>query len=110
LTGNTTGRVLGVGPFDRHVDYKKLSKVSGNRKVGMVPLKDLMKTTGYEHGANTPIGIHERHKYPIYISQEAESQSSIIVSAGKIGRSVGVDPKVLAKFVDAEFADIATQD
>ncbi|MSC10719.1 Cys-tRNA(Pro) deacylase, partial [Lactobacillus rhamnosus] len=48
--------------------------------------------------------------YPIYISQEAESQSSIIVSAGKIGRSVGVDPKVLAKFVDAEFADIATQD
>ena len=110
LTGNKTGPVIGVVALDRHVDYKKLSKDSGNRKVGMVPLKDLMKTTGYEHGANTPIGIHERHKYPIYISQEAESQSSIIVSAGKIGRSGGVDPKVLAKCVDAEFPDIATQD
>lgn len=54
LTGNKTGPVVGVVPLDRHVDYKKLSKVSGNRKVGMVPLKDLMKTTGYEHGANTP--------------------------------------------------------
>lgn len=43
LTGNKTGPVVGVVPLDRHVDYKKLSKVSGNRKVGMVPLKDLMK-------------------------------------------------------------------
>ena len=110
LTGNKTGPVVGVVPLDRHVDYKKLSKVSGNRKVGMVPLKDLMKTTGYEHGANTPIGIHERHKYPIFISQEAEGQATIIVSAGKVGRSVGTDPKILAQFVDAQFADIATQD
>ena len=97
LTGNKTGPVVGVVPLDR-------------RKVGMVPLKDLMKTTGYEHGANTPIGIHERHKYPIFISQEAEDQATIIVSAGKVGRSVGIDPKILAQFVDAQFADIATQD
>lgn len=109
LTGNKTGPVVGVVPLDRHIDYKKLSAVSGNKKVGMVPLKDLIATTGYEHGANTPIGIYERYpKYPIFISDEAKGQA-IIVSAGKIGRSVKVDANDLAKFVKAKFADIAEE-
>ncbi|MFD1484213.1 Cys-tRNA(Pro) deacylase [Lacticaseibacillus baoqingensis] len=106
LIGNKTGPLVGVVPLDRHIDYKKLSKASGNKKVGMVPLKDLVKTTGYEHGANTPIGIHARHKYPIYLGVEAKDQSQIIVSAGKIGRSVGIAPKDLIKAVRAEYADI----
>lgn len=108
LTGNKTGPLVGVVPLDTHVDYKKLGHVSGNKKVGMVPLKDLVATTGYEHGANTPIGIHARHKYPIYISDAALAESEIIVSAGKIGRSVGIDPRALAKVVRAEFADITS--
>lgn len=108
LTGNHTGPVVGVVPLDRHIDYKKLAKASGNKKVGMVPLKDLVATTGYEHGANTPIGIHARHKYPIFIGTEALSETEIIVSAGKIGRSVGLAPKDLAKAVRAEFADITS--
>ncbi|WP_125704279.1 Cys-tRNA(Pro) deacylase [Lacticaseibacillus daqingensis] len=106
LIGNKTGPVVGVVPLDRHIDYKKLSAVSGNKKVGMVPLKDLVATTGYEHGANTPIGIHARHKYPIFIGAEAEHETEILVSAGKIGRSVGLAPKALAKFVGAKFVDI----
>lgn len=110
LTGNKTGPLIGVVPLDAHIDYKKLSKASGNKKVGMVPLKDLMGVTGYEHGANTPIGIHARHPYPIFIDEAAKSMPEMIVSAGKIGRSVGLDPKALAKVVKATFADIATEE
>ncbi|WP_461224250.1 Cys-tRNA(Pro) deacylase [Lacticaseibacillus suihuaensis] len=106
LTGNKTGPVVGVVPLDRHIDYKKLAAVSGNKKVGMVPLRDLVQTTGYEHGANTPIGIHARYRYPIFIGTEALEETEILVSAGKIGRSVGVAPKDLAKLVQAEFQDI----
>ncbi|MCD2255790.1 aminoacyl-tRNA deacylase [Agrilactobacillus fermenti] len=106
LTGNKTGPVVGVVPLDKHIDYKKMSKVSGNKKVGMVPLKDLVKTTGYEHGANTPVGIHETHNYPIYFSTIAQSQPQIIVSAGKIGRSVKVAPDALVSFLNASYADI----
>lgn len=108
LTGNKTGPLIGVVPLDRHIDYKKLSAVSGNKKVGMIPLKDLEQTTGYEHGANTPIGIHARHKYPIFIGEEALKELEIIVSAGKIGRSVGLAPKALAKAVNAKFAAITS--
>ncbi|MCH4170471.1 MAG: aminoacyl-tRNA deacylase [Lactobacillus sp.] len=106
FTGHTTGPVVAVIPLDTQVDWKKLSKVSGNKKVGLVPLKDLMKTSGYEHGANTPIGIHETHNYPIFISDMAEAQPEIIVSAGKIGRSVGVNPKDLVNFLSSKFVDI----
>ncbi|MFD1431805.1 Cys-tRNA(Pro) deacylase [Lacticaseibacillus yichunensis] len=105
LTGNKTGPVVGVVPLDRHIAYKKLAAVSGNKKVGMVPLKDLVKTTGYEHGANTPIGIHARHNYPIYLGIEAQDEAEIIVSAGKIGRSVGLAPADLLTVCDAQFAD-----
>lgn len=106
LTGNKTGPLVGVVPLDTHIDYKKLSTVSGNKKVGMVPLKDLVKTTGYEHGANTPVGIHETHNYPIYFSHMAQDLPEMIVSAGKIGRSVKIDPKQLVAFLGATFADI----
>lgn len=108
LTGNKTGPLVGMVPLDMHIDYKKLSAVSGNKKVGMVPLKDLVKTSGYEHGANNPVGIHARHNYPIFFANEAREAGTIIVSAGKIGRSVQVNAEDLAKLVGAKFADFAT--
>ncbi|GAF37180.1 Cys-tRNA(Pro) deacylase [Lentilactobacillus farraginis] len=106
LTGKTTGPVVGVVPVDEHLDEKKLAKVSGNKKVTMVPLKDLLKTTGYQHGANTPIGIWEKFKYPIYIDQEAREMGQIIVSSGQIGRSVKVDAEQMRQLVHGTFADL----
>lgn len=109
LSGNVTGPLVGVVPIDNHLDEKKLAKVSGNKKVEMVPLKNLLKTTGYVHGANTPVGIYEKHHYPIFIDQVAKEQGEIYVSSGKIGRSVKVNSEDLAKLVHAKFADLEQQ-
>ncbi|EEI19649.1 Cys-tRNA(Pro) deacylase [Lentilactobacillus hilgardii] len=106
LTGKTTGPVVGVIPVDEHLDEKKLAKASGNKKVTMVPLKELLKTTGYQHGANTPIGIWEKFKYPIYIDQEAQKMGKIIVSSGQIGRSVKVDAEQMRQLVHGSFTDL----
>lgn len=106
LSGNVTGPLVGVLPIDEHLDEKKLAKVSGNKKVNMVPLKKLLKTTGYVHGANTPVGIYEKYQYPIFIDQVAEEQGEIYVSSGKIGRSVCLNATDLAKLVHAKFADL----
>ncbi|MFD1125666.1 Cys-tRNA(Pro) deacylase [Lentilactobacillus raoultii] len=106
LSGKTTGPVVGVIPVDEHLDEKKLAKASGNKKVNMVPLKDLLKTTGYQHGANTPIGIWEKFKYPIYIDQEAQKMGKIIVSSGQIGRSVKVDAEQMRQLVHGTFTDL----
>lgn len=106
LEGPTTGPVVGVVPIDTHLDEKALARVSGNKKVEMVPLKKLVKTTGYVHGANTPVGIYEKHHYPIYIDQAAQAEATIFVSSGQIGRSVEVSANDLAQLVNATFADL----
>lgn len=106
LEGPTTGPVVGVVPIDTHLDEKALARVSGNKKVEMVPLKKLVKTTGYVHGANTPVGIYEKHHYPIYIDQAAQAEATIFVSSGQIGRSVEVSATDLAQLVNATFADL----
>lgn len=106
FSGKKTGPVVGVVPVDEHLDEKKLAKVSGNKKVNLVPLKDLLKTTGYQHGANTPIGIWEKFHYPIYVDQEAKEMGEIIVSSGQIGRSVKVDAQQMVDLIGGKFADI----
>ena len=106
LTGNVTGPLVGVIPVDTHLDEKKLAKVSGNKKVNMVPLKNLLKTTGYVHGATTPVGIYEKFQYPIFIDNEAKKQGEIYVSSGKVGRSVKLNAEDLAGLVHATFADL----
>jgi len=107
LTGNKTGPLVGMLPLDKHLSYKELAKISGNKKVGMVPLKDLVKTSGFEHGANSPVGIRSLHNYPIYFSKEANEAEKIIVSAGKVGQSLLIEPHDLARSVDATFGDFA---
>ncbi|HEM3654164.1 TPA: aminoacyl-tRNA deacylase [Streptococcus suis] len=106
LTGDKTGPVIGIVPITEHLSEKKLAKISGNKKVSMIPQKDLEKTTGYIHGANNPVGIRQKHNFPIFIDQSALEKGKMIVSAGEIGRSIRIDSQVLADFVKANFADI----
>ena len=106
LTGDKTGPVIGIVPISAHLSEKKLAKLSGNKKVSMIPQKDLEKTTGYIHGANNPVGIRQKHSFPIFIDQTALSRESIIVSAGEVGRSIQIKAQNLADFVQAQFADL----
>lgn len=104
--GNKTGIVVGVVPVTAHLDMKKLAKASGNKKCELLPLKKLEKTTGYVHGANTPIGIYERLHFPIYLDDSVNDADEIGVSAGEVGRSVFINPQDLAKLVQATIVDL----
>lgn len=105
LIGNT-GPVIGIVPLTEHLSEKKLAKLSGNKKISMIPQKDLQKTTGYIHGANNPVGIRQKHPYPIFIDEKVLTQDWMIVSAGEVGRSIKIAPQALADIVQATFADI----
>ena len=110
LKGDKTGPIIGIVPITEHLSEKKLAKVSGNKKVTMIPQKDLEKTTGYVHGANNPVGLRQKHNFPIYIDQSALETGYMIVSAGEVGRSIGIDSQVLADFVKASFSDLTEGD
>ena len=104
--GNKTGPLVGVIPVTEHLSMKKLAKISGNKKCEMIPLKKQEKTTGYVHGANTPIGIHFTHHYPIYLDDSMKNEKEIGVSSGKVGRSVFLAPSDLQKITEAKFGDL----
>lgn len=106
LLGDKTGPIIGIVPITQHLSEKKLAKISGNKKVSMIPQKNLEKTTGYIHGANNPVGIRQKHNYPIFIDKIALDLDQMIVSAGEVGHSIIVAPQDLASFVKADFADI----
>ena len=106
LLGDKTGPIIGIVPITQHLSEKKLAKISGNKKVSMLPQKDLEKTTGYIHGANNPVGIRQKHHYPIFIDKIALDLDQMIVSAGEVGHSIIVAPQDLASFVKADFVDI----
>ncbi|BAQ24683.1 aminoacyl-tRNA deacylase [Streptococcus troglodytae] len=106
LIGDKTGPLIGIIPITEHLSEKKLAKVSANKKVTMIPQKELQKITGYVHGANNPVGIRQKHHFPIFIDSIALEKGQIIVSAGEIGRSIRINSQVLADFVEAQFADL----
>ncbi len=106
LIGDKTGPIIGILPLTEHLSEKKLAKISGNKKVQMIPQKDLQKITGYIHGANNPVGIRQKHHFPIYIDNSALTDETIIVSAGELGHSIEINAEDLAHFVEATFADL----
>lgn len=105
-SGDKTKVLVGVVPVTEHLSMKKLAKNSGNKKCELIPLKDLEKTTGYVHGANTPIGIYFNHHFPIYLDHSMENETEIAVSSGKVGRSIFLKPNDLQKVTNAKFCDL----
>ena len=105
LHGDKTGYIVCVIPGDKEVDLKALAKVSGNKKVEMIPMKDLLQVTGYIRGGCSPIGMKKR--FPTYFHTTAMEHDVIYVSAGVRGLQIQITPSDLVRFVQATLADVA---
>lgn len=102
--GNNTGVIVACIPASTELDLKKFAKASGNKKVDMLHMKDLEKTTGYIRGGCSPVGM--KKLFPTYIAAEAELMDTIVVSAGKRGMQMELPPADLIIITNGEFADI----
>lgn len=91
-------------PTCEELDLKKTAKAFGEKKVEMIPVKDLLKTTGYIRGGCSPVGM--KKQFPTVIDETATLFDKIYVSAGVRGIMLGIEPTALADYVDAEFADV----
>ena len=106
LHGDRTGYIVCVVPGDMEVELKALAKVSGNKKVDMIPMKDLLGVTGYIRGGCSPIGMKKR--FPTYFHVTANNYETIYVSAGVRGLQIEISPSDLIGFVQATVADVAS--
>jgi Cys-tRNA(Pro)/Cys-tRNA(Cys) deacylase len=103
--GDKTGPVVFVIPVARALDLKRAAAASGNKRVEMLPLKELTNVTGYLRGGCSPVGMKKR--FPTFIDQRAQNQKIISVSAGLRGVQALLAPSALAAFVGGIFADLA---
>ena len=105
LHGDKSGHIVCVVPGNREVDLKALAKASGNKKVEMIAMKDLLAVTGYIRGGCSPVGM--KKKFPTYFHSTAEDFDIIYVSAGVRGLQLQIAPADLINFVGGVVADVA---
>ena len=91
--GEQTGPFMCVIGGDEHLDLKHTAKVSGNKKIALVAVKDLQALTGYVRGGCSPVGT--KKALPIYLSRQALSYDEILINSGKRGVLFGANPQLL---------------
>lgn len=106
LHGDRTGHLVCVIPGNGEVDLKALAKASGNKKVEMIAMKDLLGVTGYIRGGCSPVGMKKR--FPTFFHSTALDYDTIYVSAGVRGLQLEISPADLIGFVGGTVADIMT--
>ncbi|MGD6874968.1 Cys-tRNA(Pro) deacylase [Bacillus infantis] len=94
-------------PVEAELDLKKAAKAAGEKKVEMIPVKDIQKLTGYIRGGCSPVGM--KKLYPTFIDSQGEQLESIIVSGGKIGLQIELAPERLKELIKAEWKDLAKE-
>lgn len=107
LKGDKTGHFVCVVPGDAEVDLKKAAKVSGNKKVDLIPMKELLPTTGYIRGGCSPVGM--KKAFPTYFHSTCMDFDYIYVSAGVRGLQLKIAPADLVKYVRASVAEIIVE-
>ena len=102
--GDKTGFVVFCIPVAEELDLKKAAKVSGNKAVEMLHVKELLPTTGYIRGGCSPIGM--KKPFTTVFDQSAASLQIFFVSAGRVGRQIETSPKAIAELIGAKFEHI----
>ena len=104
--GNDNLLWIFVIPVNENLDLKKAASVSGNKKIEMIHVKEILNLTGYIRGGCSPIGM--KKNYPTYIDETALLYDEIYFSAGRRGQQIIMNPEDLARVIGAEFADITS--
>ncbi|MBR8534515.1 Cys-tRNA(Pro) deacylase [Carboxylicivirga sediminis] len=78
-------------PINKELDLKKAAQACGEKKIEMLPHKDLLKYTGYIKGGCSPLGM--KKLYPTYLEESSLPLGKVIVSGGKKGHiiEIGID-------------------
>ena len=102
--GASKGIYVFVIPVADSLDLKKAAKAVGEKSVEMVAVKEINVLTGYIRGGCSPVGM--KKQYPTVFHETVEIIDTIMVSAGKIGAQVELNPAALMELVGGTAADI----
>jgi Cys-tRNA(Pro)/Cys-tRNA(Cys) deacylase len=105
VRGDRNGIYLAVIPGNEELDFKALARLTRDRKVDMLPLKEVQDATGYIRGGVTALAC--KKDYPVYIDELAQVCDVISVSAGIRGLQILLAPADYIRAVKAKVVAIA---
>ena len=105
--GERNGVCLAVIPGNCELDLKALAVATGDKKIDLVPLRDVLPLTGYVRGGVTALGC--RKDYPVFADETIELWDVISVSAGQRGTQILIAPADYLRSTSAKLAAIARQ-
>lgn len=89
---------------DDELDLKKAARVCGEKKIEMIPVKELLNLTGYIRGGCSPVGM--KKKYPTFFDEMVELIDVVSVSGGQRGTQIRMNAQELIKYLGANVGDI----
>jgi Cys-tRNA(Pro)/Cys-tRNA(Cys) deacylase len=105
VRGDRNGICLAVVPGNAELDEKALARLTGDRRVELVPLKEVQPLTGYVRGGVTALAA--KREFPVFVDETAELFDVISVSAGVRGMQILLAPADYLAAVKAVTGPIA---
>ena len=102
--GDKCGYLVFCVPVCCELDLKKAAKAAGDKKVDLIPVKELLPLTGYLRGGCSPIGM--KKQFPTFMDETAQLYDCIGVSGGCRGCQILLEPTALADYVGLTFCDL----
>ena len=103
--GDRNGICMAVIPGNAELDLKALAVASGDRKIQLVPVKELQALTGYIRGGVTALA--GKKDYSVYLDETVELLDVISISAGVRGLQILLAPADYLKATKGTTARLA---
>jgi len=103
--GDKTGYLVCCVAVDREIDLKELALLSGDKRVELIPTKELLPLTGYLRGGCSPLGM--KKQWPTYMDEWVVLQDQIAVSAGLRGCQMLLAPDDLIRVTQARLGNLS---
>lgn len=104
VTAGVNNHFVCIIPVHKELNLKEVAKAVGQKKVELLPLKELQPTTGYIRGGCSPIGM--KKLLPTWIDVSAESLEFIVISGGRIGLQIKLNLHDLLQLTNGRIAAI----
>lgn len=98
--GDKTGYMVFCIPVAEELDLRPAAALTGNKKIEMLHVKDLLGLTGYIRGGCSPVGM--KKKFPTFVDESCLQFEEITVSAGVRGAMMLTDRERLLQFIQAK--------
>ena len=105
--GDKTGPLVFCIPCAEELELRRVAALTGNKKIEMIAVKDLLGLTGYIRGGVSPIGM--KKKFPTWVDESAMQFDKITVSSGTRGAQLLLDRDKLLQFIQANIADLTVK-